>query len=490
MRFTRVRLVMATAIVLGLATAAAVVASGASDFGLKQEHRLNAQANQLFGGIGKPLGATAAQASGTEGAASVKLASKLKVTAVLRGDVNGPDTAKLFQNADMIAFWPSDDVPVWGIVCIESGPTAPGVQRIKLAGVDRGKVETILTGTRSCDGIRRTPWQTILASEEVGTEDGVPGWAIEIYDPLNTDSVVFDRTTGAVSGADAANVKPRPALGRFAWEGIEILPDGTLYAGDELAPINRANGGAIFKFVSSSPPAQPLTAATIAFLSNPANHASSPFAAGTLSALRVGGTGSNYGQGNQRGLGTWIGPITATDARASAEASGATGYYRPEDLQFDPLALADGQVRFCWTDTGVASLQNFGEVLCAEETASGPVVQTFVEGSNLMNQPDNLAFQPETGVLYVIEDNPRVNGVSVAGDIWACLPDGGDVNLQTDGCVPVVSVTTAGSEPTGFIFDQSGQTAYLNIQHSPNIASTPIDESRYDELLVIEGFMP
>jgi hypothetical protein len=68
MRFTRVRLVMATAIVLGLATAAAVVASGASDFGLKQEHRLNAQANQLFGGIGKPLGATAAQASGTEGA--------------------------------------------------------------------------------------------------------------------------------------------------------------------------------------------------------------------------------------------------------------------------------------------------------------------------------------------------------------------------------------------------------------------------------------
>jgi hypothetical protein len=75
MRFTRVRLVMATAIVLGLATAAAVVASGATDFGLKQEHRLNAQANQLFGGIGKPLGATAAQASGTEGAASVKLAS-------------------------------------------------------------------------------------------------------------------------------------------------------------------------------------------------------------------------------------------------------------------------------------------------------------------------------------------------------------------------------------------------------------------------------
>lgn len=53
-----------------------------------------------------------------------------------------------------------------------------------------------------------------------------------------------------------------------------------------------------------------------------------------------------------------------------------------------------------------------------------------------------------------------------------------------------MSVTTVGSEPTGFIFDEAGRTAYLNIQHSPTVVSTPIDESRYDELLVIEGFKP
>jgi secreted PhoX family phosphatase len=242
--------------------------------------------------------------------------------------------------------------------------------------------------------------------------------------------------------------------------------------------------------VSSQPPPQPLTPATIAMLSNPANHASSPLAAGTLSALRVGGSSSNWGQGNQRGLGSWIGPIAASDPRASAEAAGATGFYRPEDLQLDPIAFANGSVRFCWANTGVASLQNWGEVICAEETTGGPVIQTFVEGSNVMNQPDNVAFQPGTGILYVIEDSPRVNGVSVPGDIWACLPDGGDVNGQTDGCVRVVSVRTAGSEPTGFIFDEAGTTAYLNIQHSPNIPTTSVDESRFDEMLVIEGFKP
>lgn len=284
---------------------------------------------------------------------------------------------------------------------------------------------------------------------------------------------------------------PRPALGRFAWEGLGILPNGTLYAGDELAPGNDSDGGAIFKFESGSPPAQPLSPATIATLSNPANAAQSPFAAGTLTALQIGGTGTNFGQGNQRGLGKWVGPVTAATARASAQALKATGYYRPEDLHLDPIAAASGKVRFCWANTGVSSLQNWGEILCAEETASGPVVQTFVEGSPLMNQPDNLDFQPKTGILYIIEDTPRVNGTSVPGDVWACLPDGADANLQTDGCVLVLSVKTAGSEPTGFTFDAGGRTAYLNIQHSPNNPATAtVDEATYDEMLVIEGFRP
>ena len=389
----------------------------------------------------------------------------------------------------MIAFWPSDKNPEWGIVCIENAVTVPGVQRVKLRNPNKGKVETLLTGTVGCDGIRRTPWNTIVATEETGD-----GWAIEIYNPTTTSGVAFNRATGAATGANAANVVPRPAIGRFAWEGLEILPDGTVYGGDELRPSNDGDGGAIFKFTSSQKPALPLSPATIAALSNPTNAVQSPLAAGSIQALQVGGTTTNVGQGNQRGLGKWVGPVTAATARSSAASLKATGFYRPEDLHLDPQALAGGIVRFCWANTGVSDLQNWGEVLCSEETATGPVVQTFVEGNPQMNQPDNLAFQPGTGILYVIEDTPTVNGTSVPGDIWACLPDGADDNLQTDGCVRVISDRSGVpgvdlSEPTGFVFDASGKRAYLNIQHSPDNPATPSDdESKYDEMLVIEGF--
>jgi hypothetical protein len=81
-----------------------------------------------------------------------------------------------------------------------------------------------------------------------------------------------------------------------------------------------------------------------------------------------------------------------------------------------------------------------------------------------------------------------VDGVSKPGDIWACLRDGADDGTLNDGCVRVVSVATAGAEPTGFIFDASGNRAYLHVQHSPDDPATALDESTFDELLVIDGF--
>lgn len=83
-----------------------------------------------------------------------------------------------------------------------------------------------------------------------------------------------------------------------------------------------------------------------------------------------------------------------------------------------------------------------------------------------------------------------MNGTSVPGDIWACLRDRADVDLQSDGCVRVVTDKAAGSEPTGFIFDGSGARAYVNIQHSPDNPNTALNESSFDEMLVIDGFTP
>lgn len=495
MRSRMSRTARAFALGVGLAIVVAIPAVAVSfvDFGAERESELRSSASSLYGGIGNPLASTAPTVAGAAGPNSVALASGLDVTQVLRGNPAGPPESRLGQNADMIAFWPEDDDPSWAVVCIEAGTGTPGVQRIKLRGGDRGKVETILTGTSSCDGIRRTAWGTILATEE--NDDG---WAIEIYKPLQTTGVVFNRASGATSdavGADESeNVVPRPELGRFAWEGIGLYPDGSVYAGDELGPSGRQNGGAMFKYVPETPVGD-LPASVRDKLDRPKFAGSSPFAAGDLYALELGAETSNNGQGNQVGNGRWEGPIDPAAASAQGQAEG-TGFYRPEDLHPDPIAAANGNIRICWTNTGRADIGNYGEVLCLNDrpasvpTGERPEVQQFAAGNPQMNQPDNLEFQPKTGIVYVIEDTPRVAGVSVPGDIWACLRDGSDVDLQSDGCVRVLSVKTAGAEPTGFIFDGSGETAYLNIQHSPNDPGTTLNESTFDEMLVIEGFDP
>jgi secreted PhoX family phosphatase len=487
---------MPRAWLLGFALAAVVAAPAMAltfvDFGADREAALRSQAGNLFGGIGNPLTANGPIVQGAAGANSVGLASGLHVSRVLRGDAAGPAASKLGQNADQIAFWPTDDDPKWGFVCIEAGPTTPGVQRVKLTGADRGTVETVLTGTSGCDGIRRTPWGTILATEEDDTST-----ALEIYKPTSTTGVSYNRDTLALTdtvGTDeSGNVVPRPAIGHFAFEGLGIYPDGTLYAGDELGPSGRRNGGALFKFAPQTP-ATDRTAAEQAKLDNPKFKSLSPFAAGDLYALELGG--SNNGQGDQLGTGRWQGPIDAAHASAEGQAKG-TGFYRPEDLDIDPIAAAAGQVRVCWTNTGNAGIANYGEVLCLDDRAASgqptgtrPEVQQFVTGNPELNQPDNIAFQPKTGIVYVIQDTPRVNGTSVPGDVWACLRDGADVDLQSDGCVRVITDKAAGSEPTGLTFDGSGTRAYLNIQHSPDNPNTALNESSFDEMLVIDGFTP
>ncbi len=491
---SRMRMVPAWLLALALLAAVAVPAVALTfvDFGADRDATLRSQASNLYGGIGNPLAANGPIVPGAAGASSVGLASGLHVAQVLRGNVSGPATEKLASNADQIAFWPTDDDPKWAFVCIENGTTVPGVQRVKLTGADRGTVETVLTGTDGCDGIRRTPWGTILA-----TEEDTSSTALEIYKPVNTTGVTYDRTTVTVTDTvgedESANVVPRPAIGHFAFEGLAIYADGTLYGGDELGPSGRRNGGAIFKFVPQTP-ATDRTPLEQEKLDKPKFKDLSPFAAGDLYTLELGG--GNNGQGNQLGTGRWQGPIDAANASAEGVAKG-TGFYRPEDMDIDPIALAAGTVRFCWTNTGNAGIANFGEVLCLEDrplagqpTGQQPEVQQFLTGNAELNQPDNIEFQPKTGIVYVILDTPRVNGTSVPGDVWACLRDGADLGFETDGCVRVMTVKTAGSEPTGLRFNAAGTRAYLDIQHSPNNPNTALDEASFDEMLVIDGFTP
>lgn len=471
------------------------------DFGAFVQHLLNSQSERLFG-FGQPIATPAGPEDYVprelaRAGQRIKLAKGLRAEFVTRG---------LAAQGDMIAFWPNAITPTHLIVCIEnsrnSGGTNPGVQRVSLAN---GSVQTILFGTTACDGIRTTAWGTVIVSEE--TDDGR---VYEILDPLATNGHwIENRTSGVVRTAIGAanpvstNVAQRPALPTMAWEGIGLLPNGVVIAGDEERPGTAAldaDGGAIFKFVPSSPQ----NGGTITTLNN------SPLVAGNVYAMTLSCQAQNsssfpqYGQGCEIGLGAWV-RVNALTARTDANAAGATGYYRPEDLHVDPEFAGPG-ARFCWTNTGNEGAVNYGEVICAVDSNPLPAspsewldsrtgnlflangaptranvttvaVNRFVEGDARFNSVDNLDFQPKSGNIYVIEDHQF-------GEVFACLPDGDDRDIKTDGCVAVLSVVDPNAEPTGFIFDASGETAYLIIQHGEQPAAL----GATDDLIRITGF--
>ena len=473
------------------------------DFGARIEQRLRISSMHWYG-IDGPLGASAPATTGayrtpTQSAGNqVLVADSLKVEYLSRN---------IAHNADQFAFWPSDENPTHQIWCIEEfNPSViknaagqelflpgglvkkwtPGVQRINLR---TGAVDTILRATAGCDGIRRTPWGTILATEENDL-----GGVYEIIDPLNvTNQTITDRALGTVvdeNGLPSIKIVKRSALGTFAWEGIAILPNGIVYAGDELRPGESvangglgpdSDGGAIFKFIPSAPRT---ATGQIAQLSE------SPFVAGNLYAMQVScTTGQQYGQGCEVGHGAWL-SVSAANARADAYRMGATGYYRPEDLEQDPMHQdANGGIKVCWMDTQNEGARSYGEVVCATDSAPliasaaqrTVTVSRFLEGDMDMNQHDNIEFQPLTGNVYVIEDHAN-------GDIFACLPDGTDRDIKSDGCVKILSVKDSSAEPTGFKFTHDGRTAYVSIQHSNDTNMTKVDDYGTDDLIKITGF--
>jgi len=394
-------------------------------------------------------------------------------------------TRNAANKADLFNFYPAVN-PTHLIACIEGGVEDLGAGKLNPSvqswDLETGEVKTILRGMERCDGIRTTAWGTMLATEETTT-----GQAYEIIDPLNvSEHTVTDRAAGTVVQADgitvATNIVKRDALPTMAWEGLTVLDNGVVIAGDELRPGTAnpdANGGSIFKFVPNTAYAGGMIA----------NLTESPLTAGNVFAMQVQckeGT-SQYGQGCEVGNATWI-PVTAATARADADLLEATGYYRPEDLHKDPTYTGAG-VRFCWTNTGNEGAQHYGEIMCAIDTdtmnlvndGTSTAVNRFVEGDEEFTSVDSLEIHPVTGDIYGIEDHSN-------GDIWACLKDGADRDIKTDGCVRLLSVKDQSAEPTGFIFSADGTKAYLSVQHSDDTNIPLVDGYGTDDIIVIEGF--
>jgi len=286
--------------------------------------------------------------------------------------------------------------------------------------------------------------------------------------PLATTGVTFSRATGTTSGGvGATNIVTRPAVGRLAFEGLALFPNGVLYYGDENRPATGTAGGAYFKFI----PASPRGGGNITDLSQ------SPLAAGTVYGLRVGKRSGNtdYGQGTNTGLGTWINVDSAkAGLRAAASTNKLTGYYRPEDAEIDPGALAEGNVRFCANNTGnEGDDHTWGETICvtdgtlvqATANTATPEVQYLVIGSADFAMMDNLAYQPRRG-NWVIHEDGDGPAEGRNNDLWLCLEDGEDADTLSDGCERVGALNDLTAEWTGGIFDRFGDHFYVSVQHN------------------------
>ena len=470
---------LSLALTLALVGLSGAACADSMDFGLTVQQHLESKSKKLFG-VDQPLSASALATTGAYRTSSQTAADQILAAGGLTVEYL---TRTAANHTDMMAFFPASN-PTHLINCVEgdletlpSGKLNPAVQSVNLA---TGEVKTLLRGMDRCDGIRTTPWGTILATEEADD-----GGAYELFDPLNFSEVsVTDRAVGTVS--DIGHVAKRSSLPVMAWEGLEVLPSGVVIGGDELRPGGTANadGGAMFKFIPAV--ARAADAGAITDLSY------SPLVGGSIYALQVScvSTKQQYGQGCEIGNAGWV-AVNAATARADANTNGATGYYRPEDLHLDPLYLDAANpdaVRFCWTNTGNEGASNFAEVVCAVDSAPlsasasrTVIVNRFVEGDTDFNSFDNLAFQPVTGNLYVIEDHNN-------GDIFACLPDGADRDIKTDGCVKILSVKDSSAEPTGFLFSPDGKTAYVSIQHSDDTLMTNVDDYATDDIIKITGF--
>jgi len=453
-----------------------------ADFGQTTEQNLRQLAPLRFG-IDNDIGNSAQMPVGFIRDKSrsadqlVKVANNLQVEFVTRNAA---------ERSDQMTLYPATH-PTHIIACIESkldtlsnGKKNPSIQMTRLAD---GQVTTILRGMNRCDGIRLTPWGTILVTEEADD-----GQAYEIIDPLNTiENTLVSRQTGVIEGETANNIVKRDALTTKRWEGIAILDTGVIISGEELRPgaysdatgRSDTDGGAIYKFI----PETFFSGGQISDLTQ------SPLVAGKNYALQVSCFGDKiqFGQGCEVGNASWI-EVSAANARIDANNNGATGFYRPEDLHRDPNYTGTG-IRFCWTDTANEGASNYAELMCAIDNKPTEAnmaelsvrINRFVIGNPDMNSFDNLDFQPGTGIHYIVEDHTN-------GDIWACLPDGKDRDILSDGCLKVISIVDATAEPTGFFFSDDGQTAYFTIQHSHDAEGLEVDGFATDDMIKISGF--
>lgn len=267
------------------------------------------------------------------------------------------------------------------------------------------------------DGLRWTPWGTLLFAEETA------------------GGRLFEITLDPSDPTVAVEVVERTEAGVLRHEGIEALADGTVFVIDEL------NGGSIYKFEPS---------------------ARGDLSDGQLYALKLTGLTDAQQLWNQAtfaekvGAFEWVALDMASvviDTDAAANAVHATEFGRPEDVEVigSTLYVANtSEDRVVAIDLNKNVLSTFVSAgLNVPVENAGAAVTGF-------NNPDNLAQGPD-GALWMVEDN-------FLSDVWVAGKDG-DQDGAADTVELFASLKDTGAEISGIYFGKDPKTLFLNVQH-------------------------
>jgi hypothetical protein len=294
----------------------------------------------------------------------------------------------------------------------------------------------------SVDPIVWTPWGTILIAEETNSQSrpdpdyptAKAGLVYELF-PSRNDPTVLDR------------IVTRPALGSKSHEGMRFDKRGNFYS------ISERNPGFIFKFTPDR---------------------KGDLSSGQLYALKI-----TSPTGDRTGDAQWI-PLDRNavkiDASAAAQAAGATGYNRPEDVE---LATSTGSFPNNPNTLFVAVTSPLGLVdnrvlaidlgdLRGNTSPSTAFVYDYVKvGLNATSEfewPDNVALDP-AGNLYIAEDPGGNSATKHKGDdVWVARPGTGR-HAPAASVERVASLTDCDAEPTGIYWELNGSRLFINVQH-------------------------